>query len=146
MKYLLLPVHLLKFWYIESLTFFVLTWKNLMLFLEEDLAVTLMWRLIFVPLFHDSSVVGRILSFLFRFFRILLGLFAFTIVSLIFLAIVFYWFCLPVLAGLDIAPHFLNKGLFFGGVGLFLIHIIAHPHNKVWSTNDLWSASTVKKE
>ena len=62
MKYLLLPIHLLNFWYLEGLFFFARTWKNTILFLEEDLAVGLMYKLLFVPLFHDSSFVGAILS------------------------------------------------------------------------------------
>jgi len=64
-KYLHIPIHLVEFWYPEGIAFFLRTWKNLMLFLEEDLAVTLMFKLLFVPLFHDSSFAGRILSFFF---------------------------------------------------------------------------------
>ena len=66
MKYLTLPINLLKFWYPGAVAFFLRTWKNLVLFLEEDLAVGLMWKLLFTPLFHDSSFVGRVLSFIFN--------------------------------------------------------------------------------
>lgn len=145
-KYLHLPIHLLEFWYPDGIAFFIRLWKNFTLFLEEDLAVTLMWKLLFTPLFHDSTIVGRVLSFLFRLFRILIGLFAFSVITLVVLAITFYWFSLPILVAFDIAPALLNKGLFFAGVGLFFLHISAHPHKKVWSAGDLWSASTVKKE
>src|SRR5689334_4290522 len=95
MKYLLLPIHLLRFWYIESIYFFIKTWKNLLLLLEEDLAVGLMVRLLFVPLFHDSSVVGRILSFLFRVSRIFIGLFAFVFVSIFIFVAAISWLFLP---------------------------------------------------
>src|SRR3989344_5558853 len=90
-------IHVIEFWYPEGIAFFLLTWKNLMLFLEEDLAVSLMWRLLFVPLFHDSSIVGRILSFLFRLIRIIMGLFAFFAASAILVVVALYWFALPLL-------------------------------------------------
>ena len=97
MKYILLPKHLVEFWYPESIQFFIRTWKNLILFLEEDLAVGLMVRLLFVPLFHDASIVGRILSFLFRSVRIVMGLFAFSLASVILALVAIYWFLLPVI-------------------------------------------------
>src|SRR3989344_1087694 len=145
MKYLLLPVHLLKFWYIESLTFFVLTWKNLVLFLEEDLAVTLMLKLIFVPLFHDSSIVGRILSFIFRFLRILIGLFAFTLASVFLLVAALIWLTLPIWIMWKIWGIW-GWGVLFAGIGLFVIHIVTHPHKTVWQAKDLWEASLLKKD
>jgi len=144
-KYLSLPVHLIEFWYPEGIAFFVTTWKNMMLFLEEDLAVTLMWRLLFTPLFHDSSFVGRILSLIFRLGRILIGLFAFSLVSVALLAVAVYWLGLPLLMFLDI-PHLISRALFLPSLGLFVIHITTHPHNKVWSTQDIWSASILKKK
>ena len=148
MKYLLLPIHLLKFWYIESLTFFLRTWKNLILFLEEDLAVTLMWKLLFVPLFHDSSIVGRVLSFIFRILRILVGLFAFALASIFILGLALFWLTLPigVIWGIwDIWGWI----VLFAGVGLFVIHIITHPHKSIWQikkSEDLWTASWIKKD
>ncbi len=147
MKYLHLPVHLVEFWYPEAIVFFTKTWKNLMLFLEEDLAVTLMWRLLLTPLFHDSSFVGRILSFVFRLLRVLIGLFAFTLVSVTCFLTALYWFSLPFLAFLDL-PVFFSRGFFLAGLGLFLIHITTHPHKKVYQVgeNNLWSASELKKE
>lgn len=149
MKYLLMPFHLIEFWYPEGLACFIRTWNNLMLFLEEDLAVGLMMKLIFTPLFHDSTIVGLILSFLFRLTRILIGLFAFTLASIALFGIAIYWFGLPVLAFLNI-PEYLSVTLFLTGLGLFLIHIAAHPHKKVWqikdSTANFWLASTIKKE
>ena len=138
-------IHVIEFWYPEGIAFFLLTWKNLMLFLEEDLAVSLMWRLLFVPLFHDSSFVGRILSFFFRLSRILIGLFAFSVVSLGLMFLAVYWFLLPLLVVLDF-PQIVSRGLFLAGCGLFIIHITTHPRNKVWSASDPWSASILKKK
>ena len=142
MKYLTLPISLIEFWYPEGIAFFVRTWKNLMLFLEEDLAVGLMWKLIFTPLFHDTTIVGRILSFLFRIIRIFMGLFAYILATLILLLIGGCFLMIPVLAFFD-TPVYLSRILFAGGLGIFLINIFTHPHKKVWSANldDLWQAS-----
>ena len=147
MKYLLLPIQIFEFWYSGSATFFIRTWKNLTLLLEEDLAVGLMWRLIFTPLFHDSSIVGRILSFIFRVGRILIGLSAFLIATITLLAIGGYWLILPILAVFD-TPQILSRVLFLSGLGLFLINIVSHPHKKIWQVQkeDFWQASRIKRQ
>lgn len=144
-KYLSIPIHLIEFWYPEAIEFFIRTWRNLMLFLEEDLAVGLMLKLIFTPLFHDPSFVGRILSFFFRLGRILVGFFAFSAASFLILFVGGYWFGLPVLAFLD-TPHILSRGIFLAGIGLFFLHISTHPHKKVWQTAQFWSTSRLKKD
>lgn len=145
MKYLLLPIHLLKFWYIESLFFFARTWKNIILYFEEDLAVGLMWRLLFVPLFHDSSIIGRILSVVFRFSRILIGLFAFALASFSIVSLALFWLLLPVLV---IKVNLWLSLILFSGVGLFIIHIVTHPHKTAWQIkdNNFWPASKIKKK
>ena len=144
-KYLSLPIHIIEFWYPEGIEFFIRTWRNLILFLEEDLAVGLMWKLLLVPLFHDASVVGRALSIFFRVFRIIIGLIAFAAASALILLIAGYWFTLPLFAFFDTPPLF-SQVLLFGGIGLFILHINAHPHKKVWQTSDYWATSTIKKE
>ncbi len=147
MKYLFLPIRLIEFWYPEAIAFFFRTWKNMMLFLEEDLAVTLMWKLLFIPLFHDSSIVGRILSFLFRLSRILIGLFAFFMVTIIIFFIAWYWLVLPIFALLNV-PNFVSLGLFLGGLGLFILNVALYPHKKVWqvATENLFSSSFIEKK
>ncbi|MBU1000348.1 ATP-dependent Clp protease ATP-binding subunit [Patescibacteria group bacterium] len=147
MKYLAAPIQIFKFWYPESIVFFIRTWKNLMLLLEEDLAVGLMWRLILTPLFHDTSIVGRILSFIFRVGRILIGLFAFLIATIVMFAIGCCWLMMPVLAVLD-TPQILSRVIFLSGLGLFLINIVSHPHKKIWQVqkDNLWQASRIKKK
>lgn len=148
MKYLKIPVHLIEFWYPESIIFFIRTWQNLILFLEEDLAVGLMWRLLFTPLFHDSSILGRVLSFLFRISRVLIGLFAFFLATAALSAIGVYWLLVPLFSLLNFAPvvSIPARALFLAGGGLFLIHLLTHPHKKVWRTTNPWPASRVKKE
>lgn len=110
----------------------------------------LMAKLLFTPLFHDATFVGRILSFLFRLSRILIGLFAFFMTTILLIALAIVWMLLPVLAFLD-GFQIVSRILLFGGVGLFIIHITTHPHKKVWSFKkgiagqDLWSCSEIKK-
>ncbi len=149
MKYLYLPIHLIKFWYPESLTTFIRSWKNLILFLEEDLAVGLMWRLIFTPLFHDLSIVGRVLSFIFRLIRIVIGLLAIFIATILTLVLASYWFILPILVftGTSFWAIF-NLLVYLFGVGLFLIHIVTHPHKKIWQvkSNNLLEAASVNQK
>lgn len=147
MKYLTLPLHLIKFWYPEALEVFIRSWKNTLAFLEEDLAVGLMWKLLFTPLFHDATIVGRVLSFLFRIIRIFMGLLAYGLASVVILVLAVYWFALPILTILD-KPPIISAIILFGGIGLFLIHIFTHPHKKVWQIKegeDFWEASEIKK-
>lgn len=153
MKYLTLPINLVKFWYPEGISFFIRTWKNLMLYLEEDLAVGLMWRLLFTPLFHDSTLTGRILSFFFRLSRIAIGLFGFIAASVLVFALAVFWLLLPLLAIFN-TPKYISAILLFCGVGLFLIEKVSHPHKKVWqvgnpstgSGQDIYLASTIAKK
>lgn len=148
MKYTSLPIKILLFWYPNSLAFFARTWKNMMLYLEEDLAVGLMFKLLFTPLFHDSSFVGRLLSIGFRLSRIAAGLFAFTAFTLIILFIGGWWLALPVLAIADM-PELLSRILFLSGVGLFFLNLVFNPHKKIWQlkkSDSLWDASLIKKE
>ncbi|MFA5933532.1 MAG: ATP-dependent Clp protease ATP-binding subunit [Microgenomates group bacterium] len=149
MKILYLPIRLISFWYPESLIFFVRTLRNLFLLLEEDFAVGLMLKLLFVPLFHDASITGRLLSILFRISRILLGVFAFIFATFFVFFIAVSWFVLPVLCFIiSNEIGFVLKVLFFSGLVLFAYHILAHPLKKIWqvkSVDEIWQASNVFK-
>lgn len=147
-----LPLRLVKFWYPQALQFFLLTWRNLISLLEEDLAVGLMVRLLFVPLFHDSTIVGKVLSFSFRAVRILLGLLAFALVTVILSFMAVLWF---------VAPIALPAALFFSqvlvvlfstvlvlGAGLFIDGLRLNLPKKVWHIKDLgdiFHATRLKK-
>ncbi len=144
----MLPIHLLRFWYYECLFVFARSFRNLILFLEEDLAVSLMWRLLLVPLFHDASPIGRILSLIFRIVRILIGLFAFALVAFFMLLLTGYFLFLPFFAIFDIGGFWSRMGLFLGA-GIFFFHTLTHPHKKVWFIREgqgFWQSSSVKKE
>lgn len=87
-----LPIRFIRFYILGGLGFFGRVWSNTLALLEEDLAVGLMARLLFTPLFHDTSIVGRILSFFFRLSRIILGLTAFLVATIAILISALVWF------------------------------------------------------
>lgn len=121
-----LPLNFIKFYFFDSLTLLYRLWKNTLAFLEEDLAVSLMIRLFFTPLFHDSSIVGRFLSVIFRSFRILLGFFAFTLVTIIIFTGALLWISAPILLfSPDLAIF--AAGFIILGIGLFLSQYLTHP-------------------
>ncbi len=150
MKLLLLPKQLFLFWYPEALVVILRSWRNSISYLEEDLAVGLMWKLLFTPLFHDSSGVGAVLSFVFRLTRVLLGLFAFSIVSLVFILIALIWLSLPLSAiFITGTVGWLLKILLFSGLVIFIQHLFSHPLKKVWqlkSPAEIWTASLLKSD
>ncbi len=117
-----------------------------MMYLEEDLAVTLMIKLLWVPMFHDLSFIGRILSFFFRLFRIFLGFFAMALATVTLVIAAIFWFISPILLFLK-DLNILGIMLVIAALGFFLIHILTHPHKKVWEIKDptdLWKASWLK--
>lgn len=65
--------------------------------MDNKLAVSLMLRMMFTPLFHDTSVLGRFLSLFFRLTRVVWGgvLMAITALAMIFWLII--WLTLPIL-------------------------------------------------
>jgi len=89
--------HFPLWWFKYSPQQFLRLTKNLIIFLDNKLAVSLMARLMFIPLFHDTSFLGRILSLIFRFIRVIIGS---IIVVISILALVFWflvWFISPIL-------------------------------------------------
>lgn len=153
---MLLPFHFIQFWYVDGIQTLILSWRNLLFLIEEDLAVGLMWRLIFVPLFHDHSFVGRILSLIFRILRILSGLVTMVAASIAVFLITMIWLALPlflVLYFLNLLPF--NDWLYLPvlagnifGLALFVHHLIYHPIKKTWqitSSKEIWKATRVKQ-
>ncbi len=125
-----LPVRLIKFFYFDSVHFFKNLWKNSLRLVEEDLAIELMLQLLFVPLFHDSSYVGRVLSFIFRLSRVLIGLFAYVIVTIIILLIALIWYYSPILF-FSQSLKFVPIAVISGGVLLFLLEVLIYPAKKI---------------
>ncbi|GMR19229.1 MAG: hypothetical protein BMS9Abin34_360 [Patescibacteria group bacterium] len=67
-------LYLPYFWYVGGVRFFARTFVRLIIYFNQATATTLMVRLIFVPLFGDYSLLGRVTAFPFRLFRILVGI------------------------------------------------------------------------
>lgn len=153
----MLLINLLLFWYPKSTVVFLRSLKSILLILEEDLAVGLMFRLMFVPLFHDASIVGRILSFIFRLTRVLIGLFGFLCAVTVVFIIAVIWFSAPViiplltLAVLPVFPYedaFLIADITIVLLG-FAIFINQELHKNLWpvwkinSVKDIWNATRI---
>jgi len=157
---MLLPIHLLLFWYPKAAGVFLRSLKHILLILEEDLAVGLMMRLIFTPLFHDASIVGRILSFLFRLSRVFIGIFGFICATIVVLIISLLWFTAPVsvlLFVLTVLPYFpyqdifiiINITLITLGVAIFIYKELHRGIKNLWqitAVKDIWKATKIKKD
>ncbi len=157
---MLLPVHLLLFWYPNAATVFLRSLKNILLVLEEDLAVGLMLRLIFTPLFHDASIVGRILSFFFRLGRVLIGIFGFLCASVVMILAALIWFSAPfslIAVIFNLVPFFPYEDIFIIanitfiilGLTIFIYKEMHHGIKNLWqigSVRDIWKVTKLKKE
>lgn len=109
MKLSLIKVfHFPKWWYLDSLKLFVRLFKNLSVFLDNKLAVSLMLRMLLVPLFHDTTIVGRSLSFIFRFIRIVAGSVILVLTWVMMLFWLVMWLGAPI-------------GMVLDGLGLWLV-------------------------
>lgn len=141
-----LPYRFIKFYFFDSLTLLYRLWQNTIRLLEEDLAVSLMIRLFFVPLFHDSSIVGRFLSLIFRSVRIFIGFFAFIIATVVILTGAFLWVASPILLfSTDLS--FYASGFILVGIFLFFSQYLTRPKltvAEVSTPDQLKSASTVR--
>ncbi len=155
---MLLPLHLLLFWYPTAAVVFERSLKNILLILEEDLAVGLMFKLLFVPLFHDSSIVGRVLSFLFRLSRVLIGIFGFLCAVVLIFFVALIWFSAPItifllIFNVLVLPYFdffliSNITIILLGLAIFLnreLHKNIKPVWKVNSAEEIWKATPLNK-
>lgn len=68
-----------------------------LIYLEDRLAILLNVRMFFVPLFQDTSLIGRFLSLIFRAFRILFGVLVLIFSAALLLAAVITWLAFPFL-------------------------------------------------
>lgn len=68
--------HLPRFWYQTTLIWWPRLIKNLTAFLDHRLAVSLNLKMLIIPMFQDTSVLGRILSLVVRIIRAVIGLLA----------------------------------------------------------------------
>lgn len=86
------------YWYLLSFArTYLRGYKNFLWFLEEELAIVLHARLLFVPLFGDYSRTGRVLSVIFRIGRVIFGSLIWLTTSLVLILPLSAWYFWPVL-------------------------------------------------
>jgi len=88
--------HFPRFWYIQAPLWWLRFFKRLLVFLNNELAVTLMARLWLVPVWQDTTIIGRSLSLIFRTTRVVVGS---IVLILVMVAMVFWlvvWLAIPV--------------------------------------------------
>lgn len=145
-----LPLGLLNFLFVQSFQFFARLWQNVILTLDEDMSVRIMARLIFTPMFHDSSIFGRILSFFFRISRIIFGVFAMFLATVIICLMAFLWFAAPFLLILSLILPALSDIAMIAAllillqIALFIHHVINRPLlaiKHIKEPEDLWKAT-----
>lgn len=89
--------HFPVFYYLDVPRWFLRFIPRFLSYLEDRFAVLLHARMFFVPLFQDTSVIGRFLSLSFRAFRVFFGILVISFLA-IFLGLVFiFWLALPFL-------------------------------------------------
>ena len=156
---MLIPIHLLLFWYPNAAVVFLRSLKNVLLVLEEDLAVGLMVRLIFTPLFHDGTITGRILSFFFRLGRVIIGIFGFLCAIVVMLVLALLWFSAPfslIAVIFNMVPHFpyedafiiVNITLIIFGLAIFIFKEFHRGLRNLWqitTARDIWKTTKLRK-
>ena len=98
-------------WYLESARIYSHFIISLLENLDKIFALKITWRHFTEPLYQDRTVVGYILGFIFRFFRLLVGVIIYGI--LIFLAAIIFicWALLPFFIILKIAGYGISEKL-----------------------------------
>jgi hypothetical protein len=64
---------------------------------DRKIAIKVSAKHLFVPMYGDRTITGHILGFIFRLIRIAIGLVAYTLVTLLAIAIYIAWAALPML-------------------------------------------------
>ncbi len=83
------------FWYVKATQWFVTFLKNFMMAAEDRLAIILMARLLFAPLFRDPSIVGRLVGLVYRLLRIIFGTLLLASCFLLLVALFLVWLAFP---------------------------------------------------
>ena len=89
--------HFPIFWFKRVPLWFFHFLPRFLLYLEDKFAVSLHTRMLFVPLFQDTSLIGRFLSLLFRISRITLGVLTISLAGLFLLLLFLLWITAPFL-------------------------------------------------
>ena len=90
-----LPTSFLAWYFCDSGRVFFRLIKRTALLANQIFAFSLMFRLLRVPLYGDWTLVSRVLSFVFRLLRILLGLWGLLLFELLAVGLALSWYVLP---------------------------------------------------
>lgn len=82
-------------WYFVVPSHFPYLFRNINLIWEDLLAIRLMAKYLFVPLYHDMTFWGRIISFAYRLGRIIAGAVSMIVVNILLTAFFILWLIAP---------------------------------------------------
>ncbi len=85
----------LERWYIGSFKRISRWAVGFLEFLDKTIALKVTLRHFGEPLFQDYSIIGYIMGFVFRSFRILIGFIAYSLIILFFAGLYFLWAAIP---------------------------------------------------
>ncbi|MBU1203437.1 hypothetical protein KKH39_05335 [Patescibacteria group bacterium] len=93
-------------WYTQGLKKMVLYVINSIQNTNRNLALTLMLKSMFKPMFGQYDREGRIISFFMRLILIIVRLIFFILLSILYLSIIIFWIFLPIVAVWGILSNF----------------------------------------
>jgi len=90
-------LNFLRHWYLDSFYFVWQAYIGALRRWDRIFAVSITIRYWFKPLYQDYTFLGRILGFILRTIRIIIGGFGCLVLSIIFLALYTLWLMVPIL-------------------------------------------------
>lgn len=87
----------LRHWYVKSIKIYLNYAVNLLEKIDYYLAWKITLKNLFRPLYKDFSVIGYILGFFFRFFRLLISAFIYFCLFIVFILFYLIWVSFPIL-------------------------------------------------
>jgi len=82
-------------WYVDGSKIFFHKLVSLLEFLDQTIALRVTLRYFFQPLFKDYTGMGRILGFVFRTGRALIGVVVYVFVLIVFMTVYALWLVVP---------------------------------------------------
>lgn len=87
----------LHHYYIDGTRFLFYKFINFLESIDRSVAFKITLKNFFVPLYRDYSIIGRILGVIFRSMRLILGAVVYSILGIIFLLLILFWFLVPII-------------------------------------------------
>lgn len=89
--------HFPRFWYIEIPAWWFRFLRRLLIYFDNQLAISVMIRFWLIPIWQDTTIIGRSISFIFRTIRVVLGILVLIFVLLGMIFWIGVWLLIPVL-------------------------------------------------